>query len=93
MVSTIQELTLKQKPVAIKEFAARYYINNEEFFDYYFVEDNPDGDNNIGIGYIQNSDPPKVSVIPLQADSNVLNLNVAYITYETLEKLDPTVKG
>mgnify|MGYP001186771583 CR=1 FL=1 len=93
LVSTIQELTLKQKPVAIKEFAARYYINNEEFFDYYFVEDNPDGDNNIGIGYIQNSDPPKVSVIPLQADSNVLNLNVAYITYETLEKLDPTVKG
>ena len=99
LVDSIQEITLKQKPVAVKEFSGRYYIGDDEFYEYFFVEGNPDGDNNVGVAYVQDSNPPRVQIIPINQDgsmsldSNILNLNIGYIIYETLEKLDPTVKG
>ena len=85
--------------MAVKEFSGRYYIGDDEFYEYFFVEGNPDGDNNVGVAYIQDSNPPRVQIIPINQDgsmsldSNILNLNIGYIIYETLEKLDPTVKG
>ena len=85
------KLELKQAPVDILEVLGREYLSNGTFRQYAFVKGEPqDPVSQLIAGLV----PPKtVNLLPAQLNPYVKNINAVIITYVTLEKLDPSVKG
>ena len=85
------KLELKQAPVDILEVLGREYLSNGTFRQYAFVKgESQDPVSQLIAGLV----PPKtVNLLPAQLNPYVKNINAIIITYVTLEKLDPTVKG
>ena len=86
------DLVLKHPPINFIDVDARAYNSDGiNFYEYnwsYVAQ--LQGQHNIRPAFT----PPKnVLIMPKELDSNVLNINVITITYEILEKLDPSVKG
>ena len=87
----VPKIELKQAPVDILEILGREYLSDNTFRQYVFVKGEPQDPPSQLIAGLT---PPKtVNLIPAQLNPYVKNINAIIITYVTLEKLDPTVKG
>lgn len=87
----VPKIELKQAPVDILEILGREYLSNGTFRQYAFVKgESQDPPSQLIAGLT----PPKtVNLLPAELNPYVKNINAIIITYVTLEKLDPTVKG
>ena len=87
------DLNLKHTPVSIVEINAREYLDADNYNQFIFLKGQLRGSgvNNIIPALV----PPKnINLIQKSfADGYVTKINAVIITYEYLEKLDPSVKG